>query len=99
MIVARPHQEGEIKCVIRSGGAIKARLNLDTNTILVNKLEPYIGTAGEIYDGDYIVKPLPFDSQTLETKYKTLTENVVVLEIPYFETTNLSNGLTVYIGE
>ena len=50
------------------------------------------------YDGEYIITPQPWDEIVLETENKILTDNVVVLEIPYFETANLSGGNTVYIG-
>lgn len=49
------------------------------------------------YEGEYIVIP-EVVSQTLETKDKRMTDNVLVREIPYYETTNQQNGLTVYIA-
>ena len=55
------------------------------------------GVSPPMYEGAYEVTPLPFESQTLETKNKMMNDNVVVLEIPYFETSNIS-GTTVYIG-
>lgn len=51
------------------------------------------------YEGPYTVKPAPWASQTLATKHKTMLDDVTVLEIPYFETTNPQGGSTVYIGE
>lgn len=52
----------------------------------------------EIYTGTYNVSPKPFETQVLETSNKLLTDDIVVTEIPFHETTNPSNGLTVYIG-
>lgn len=48
------------------------------------------------YEGDYIVTPR-IHAQTLNTKNKLMKDNVSVLAIPYYETSNLS-GKTVYIG-
>ena len=51
-----------------------------------------------VYSGNYEVVSKANEDSYLETKNKKLTDNIHVKEIPYFETTNLSNGLTVYIG-
>lgn len=50
------------------------------------------------YEGEYIVIPT-VENQTLETENKVLKENVLVTAIPYFEVSNIANGITVYIGE
>ena len=52
--------------------------------------------AEEVYQGRHTVIPRIY-SQTLPTKNKLVKEDVLVLEIPYYETSNLS-GKTVYIG-
>ena len=51
----------------------------------------------DVYDGEYIVTPIPYDAQTLETKNKVMANDVTVLAIPYYETSNIS-GITIYIG-
>jgi len=63
---------------------------LDT-AIVVRPLE------GDIYDGEYVVDP-SFDQQTLQTKNKTMEDDVTVNAIMVSRTTNLSGGYTVYIG-
>jgi len=50
------------------------------------------------YEGEYTVTPKTFE-QTLQTENKLMEEDVTVLSIPYFETSNPQNGYTVYIGE
>ena len=52
----------------------------------------------ESYDGDYIVIPKAFTEQVLETKGKKMEDNVTVKEIPYYETSNIDGGETVYIA-
>lgn len=55
----------------------------------------YVG--GEVYEGSYEVTP-SVESQTLETKDRVLTDDITILEIPFFSVGNNSGGSTVYIG-
>ena len=55
-----------------------------------------IGGPEETYKGSYIVTPKVYP-QSLPTKNKIMKSDVSILEIPYYETSNLS-GKTVYIG-
>lgn len=52
----------------------------------------------EIYDGEYVVTPKTYE-QTLETEDKLMLDDVTVLSIPYYKTSNIQDGYTVYIGE
>lgn len=52
---------------------------------------------GVIYDGAYEVTPKASEQTVLETRNKLMTDDVTVLEIPYYETYNTS-GYTVYIA-
>lgn len=52
----------------------------------------------ETYDGDYIVTPM-ITSQSLDTTGKLMTKDVVIKEIPFFETSNNEGGHTIYIGK
>lgn len=54
---------------------------------------------GEPYEGEYIITPLAFTDQILDTKNKVLTEDIVVQKVPKYETSNVSGGYTVYIAE
>ncbi len=58
-----------------------------------------VGTGGRLppYEGDYAVTPKT-EAQTLATKNKSLTDDVVVEEIPYSEVSNPSGGNTVNIA-
>lgn len=58
------------------------------------------GAGGKLptYEGDYQVTPKPFIEQVLETKNKSMVDNVTVFEIPYSEVTNPEGGKTVNIG-
>lgn len=50
-----------------------------------------------IYPGPYEVTPHSYE-QVLDTARQMMTDDVTVHEIPYWETSNLSDGLTAYIG-
>ena len=52
---------------------------------------------GDPYEGDYIVTPLARLDQVLATGGKTLDQDMTILQIPYYQTSN-PTGDTVYIG-
>ena len=58
------------------------------------------GGGGQLppYGGEYVVTPKPFIEQTLETKNKSMSDDVTVLEIPYSVVTNPQGGKTANIG-
>lgn len=49
------------------------------------------------YEGTYEVEPV-WEDITLETKQKSMNDNVKVTEIPYLEAENPQGGITVVIG-
>lgn len=51
-----------------------------------------------VYDGQYILTPLPSVDQILRTKNKLLTEDIIIEPIPYAEVSNNAGGKTVTIG-
>lgn len=53
----------------------------------------------EQYTGSYEVTPKAFESQTLETSDKILTDDIVISEVPYYETANATGGVTSYIAK
>lgn len=53
----------------------------------------------ESYDGEYRITPKAFRSQMLDTENKVLDRNIVVTEVPYYETGNAANGVTSYIAK
>lgn len=52
----------------------------------------------ERYDGNYEAVPNAFNTQTLPTANKLLTQDVIVKKVPYYETSNIQQGITVYIA-
>ena len=56
------------------------------------------GGRKEPYEGPYTVTSESDALQILQTENKVMTENMVVLPIPYSETSNPKGGLTVFIG-
>lgn len=53
----------------------------------------------EHYTGAYSVTPKAFQSQTLETADKVLSNDIVIGEVPYYQTSNNSGGITSYIAK
>lgn len=53
--------------------------------------------SGDVFAGPYSVTP-SLARQTLLTVNKSMTGNVTVAEIPYFEVTNQERGRTAIIG-
>ena len=58
-----------------------------------------IGSGGRLpnYDGEYTVIPKVY-GQTLNTKNKSMTDNVTIEAVPYAEVSNLSGGKTASIA-
>lgn len=56
------------------------------------------GGSGETYTGAYTVTPQAGAQIVLETAGKVMSRNVTVLEVPYYETSNI-DGTTVYIAQ
>lgn len=52
----------------------------------------------ESYEGEYQVTPKAFNEQTLDTANKILAQDIIVKEVPYYETGNEANGTTSYIA-
>lgn len=74
------------------------RLEGIESAILEAEASTYVHT-DEVYTGAYEVTPKAWESQTLETNGKLMTDNVTVYRVPYYETSNLFNGKTAYIAE
>ena len=61
--------------------------------------ETHSGVEYPKYTGPAIVTPAAYIMQVLQTEKKSVMENIMVLPIPYFQTSNPQGGNTVYIGE
>lgn len=55
------------------------------------------GSAYPVYTGETTVTPKVHESTELETKNKVVLDNIVVNEIPYYETSNIK-GTTFIVG-
>lgn len=52
----------------------------------------------DYYEGETVVIPKGHEGTILETAGKTMRSDVMVTEVPYFETSNEAGGETVYIA-
>lgn len=87
-----------VKFKIREDATVKFSVSEDDKQTFKIDSAIIIAETGT-YDGPYVVTPKAFDNQTLNTKNKVLSDDVQVLKVPKYETTNLSGGYTVYIAE
>lgn len=51
----------------------------------------------DTYTGEYVVIPKAHKETVLETKDKTMADDVTVRKVPYYETSN-QTGTTIYIA-
>lgn len=58
-----------------------------------------IGEVSDTYDGAYTVVPMAEAETILPTSGKNMINDVTVTEIPYYEVSNQSDGLTAIIAE
>lgn len=65
--------------------------------VLIAEPAVTVHVGGDIYTGDYTINP-DFSGKTLETKGKTMDEDVIVKPIEVTRVSNPSGGTTVYIG-
>lgn len=87
-------QEGTLVGKISSGNAILLG-KIQSPMTLIGKV--VISSGHEYFNGDYEVIP-KIKSQSLETKDKLMSKDVLIKSIPYYEVSNLQGGNTVYIG-
>lgn len=53
----------------------------------------------DYYTGAYTVVPKAYEAITLPTHGLMMSDDVTVTKVPYYETSNIFDGLTVYIAE
>ena len=93
-IQSKANITGVVKAVETIIGEVTAGCvigDVELGRIVVEQVE------GETYDGVYDITPT-VEEQTLETRGKKMRDDVTILEIPYYTTTNLSGGYTAIIG-
>lgn len=73
--------------------------SISGESALTGTLSVATGGDYEVYSGEYEVVPLTNSEQILKTASKLLSRDVVIAKVPYFETSNDSNGKTAYIGK
>lgn len=76
---------------------VPMQVGTDSQTIGMSIGAEYAVATAETYDGSYEVIPKANQSQTLETANKLMEEDVLIFEVPYFQTSN-EYGDTVYIA-
>lgn len=89
-----------MKLNISSNKTLDLKTNKNSKNAKIGGLEDSVFTyQAPVYDGEYNVIPKAYEEQVLQTKEKTLLENVTVQKVPFYEISNASGGTTVYIAE
>ena len=82
---------GRLSEISHLHGSLSALSNLSGSlTVPVDYTAP-------TYEGEYEITPAVYE-QSFDTAGKKMGHDLVVLEIPYAETSNLSGGYTAIIG-
>ena len=101
------------KLTVKESGQHTVKLNVsDTNdsaqlgiesknkpaSLSVERVRIIHGSPYPEYEGETTVTPKAYQEQTLATHNTLVRQDIHVLEIPYYETTNLKGGYTAIIG-
>lgn len=73
-------------------------LNIESNLSLDTKIVNEIIDV-DPYEGSYDITPLAFNEQLLPTTGKYCDDDILVRSVPFYETSNVSGGYTVYIAD
>ena len=57
------------------------------------------GSLWDVYSGAYKITPKTGEEVVLETAKKYLEQNIKVLKVPFYQTSNEQGGTTIYIGD
>lgn len=89
----------EIKIPLKVSDQDKVSLKVKKEKSIKLKVSEGIGGGGTypVYEGPFIITPKPYDDIVLSTTQKTVMNNITVLQIPHYETSNLK-GKTFIIG-
>lgn len=83
-------------------GSIASKKSIKGSITTKEKISGFVNVGGmiqqESYNGSYEITPT-IEQQILQTKNKTMINDLTIKSIPYSEVTNTSNGITVTIGE
>ena len=82
-------------------GSIASKKSLKGSITTKEKISGFVNAGGmtqqESYDGSYEVIPT-IEQQILQTKNKTMVNDLTIKSIPYSESDNSAGGITVTIG-
>ena len=96
-----PENDSCVATLVEITGTLADISSITASVFDSEVMEGYISlpasVAEDFYEGPYEVIPSAHNDIILDTDHKTMTDDVTVFKIPYFETSNTS-GYTVYIG-
>lgn len=81
--------DGSLTGYLSSDESLSGELSLGSSTIIIPEVP---------YTGDYVVDSTVLSDKILETKHKTLMDDITIKPVPTYEVSNMSGGYTFYIG-
>ena len=96
-ITANINIDGTITGTVSNKLLVSASIS-EANKVTANLNFPEVVINSNIYDGEYVITPSTDTDQVLETKHTYLDDNVTVLKIPTYETSN-EVGISFIIGD
>ena len=81
----------------KSGLLVGTLASIEDKILSGNIVKPEVSSTVPDYQGEYVIIPKPFNNKVLKTSGFKMNNNVTVLKIPYYQTSN-ETGYTVYIG-
>lgn len=92
------HVYGELHGTLTSTGQLHGTLVGDHHKVQGTLTIPNV-VGAVAYAGPYEVTPKAWEAQILATDGLMMTDDVTVFKVPYYETSNIYDGKTVYIAE
>ncbi len=92
--------EDENLITLKVDDRLPIKVKIQNEDVIKLKVSDGCGGGGgdyPVYDGPTYIIPKPYDEITIRTNQKTVLSNIVVAEIPHYETGNIK-GTTFIIG-
>lgn len=89
-----------LPCVIDLEIKTDDDISIDISNSDLIDIDVEVGSGGSLpyYMGPYEITPKARDAVVLDTSLKSMSEDVVIHEVPYSETTNPEGGKTINIA-
>lgn len=88
-----------MKMSMRNAGGLSAEARNKRKMALGGMTGAVFNYTAPMYEGPYEAVPKAYEAQVLETKDRTMRDNVTVDKVPFYEVSNAAGGVTCYVAE